>query len=140
LSNKKFDTQATKRSDEIKSKGRRMKTLGILFILLARVASSADIHVDPSEINFGSVYRSSFSVSREVQITNRSSESVDVRVGYDCGWDFRMTNPCPQIMTAGATCRVTFHFSPTVEGHQSCYAEVREQGHTQWIQLIGYGI
>jgi hypothetical protein len=118
-----------------------MKLMGtFLFVILVTIVSKADVLVSPSNINFGSVFRGSFPVSRDVQVSNQGSEAVEIKVGYDCGWDYSLDNYCDQTLEANESCRLEIQFGPTVEGYQPCNAYVLENGRTHWIQLTGNGI
>ena len=93
---------------------------------------------------FGSVPVGTNSRTKKIIVTNKGSALVNITnisIGGPNATDFVQTNTCGQSLAAGASCTITFGFTPTATGNRSATLSIVDDdlGSPQNVALSGIG-
>jgi len=102
------------------------------------------VGLSATTLPFGSVPVGTNSRTKKIIVTNKGSALVNITnisIGGPNATDFVQTNTCGQSLAAGASCTITFGFTPTATGNRSATLSIVDDdlGSPQNVALSGIG-
>jgi hypothetical protein len=116
----------------------------VLALVPSRAAAQTPasvVWITPLGLDLGTVAVGMMSAPQQVTVRNVSGQQMQVTVGAPTPASFTSTTTCPATLAAGASCMVTYRFSPTAPGDTmgSATIETTAGGTTEGNTLALHG-
>jgi len=110
-------------------------------IYLAGIARQDELSISTAAINFGTQYVGSAPLPRIVTLTNIWQGEPVSLTNIAIQGDFAQTNNCPALLPAGASCRITVSFVPTMNSNSTGMLTISHAGlgGPETVSLSGIG-